>query len=54
MLALESRVPCGFTRERLPVGLQIAGPCGGDALVLRAAHAFQRATDWHLKVPPAH
>jgi aspartyl-tRNA(Asn)/glutamyl-tRNA(Gln) amidotransferase subunit A len=35
-------VPCGFTRNRLPVGLQIVGPLHGDAAVLRAARAFER------------
>ena len=36
-------VPCGFTKDGLPVGLQIAGPTHGDDLVLRAAHAYQAA-----------
>ena len=36
-------VPCGFSREGGPIGLQIVGPRGGDALVLRAARAFERA-----------
>ena len=35
-------VPCGFTRNRLPVGLQIVGPLHGDDAVLRAARAFER------------
>jgi aspartyl-tRNA(Asn)/glutamyl-tRNA(Gln) amidotransferase subunit A len=34
-------VPCGFTADGLPVGLQIVGPPRGDALVLRAARAFE-------------
>jgi len=34
-------VPCGFTKEGLPVGLQIVGPRYADALVLRAARAFE-------------
>ncbi len=34
-------VPCGFTEEGLPVGLQIVGSIYGDDLVLRAAHAYQ-------------
>lgn len=33
-------LPCGFTRAGLPVGLQIAGPKGSDALLLRVAHAL--------------
>jgi aspartyl-tRNA(Asn)/glutamyl-tRNA(Gln) amidotransferase subunit A len=43
-------IPCGFV-EDLPVGLQIVGPHFGEARILAAAHAFQRATDWHLRVP---
>ena len=44
-------VPCGFV-EGLPVGLAIAGPPGGEATVLRAASAYQAATDWHERRPP--
>jgi aspartyl-tRNA(Asn)/glutamyl-tRNA(Gln) amidotransferase subunit A len=38
-----SSVPCGLTRDRLPIGLQIAGPRFADALVLRAARAYEAA-----------
>lgn len=34
-------VPCGFTKQGLPIGLQIVGPPGGDAKVLRAAYAYE-------------
>jgi aspartyl-tRNA(Asn)/glutamyl-tRNA(Gln) amidotransferase subunit A len=34
-------VPCGFTARGLPIGLQIVGPRHGEALVLRAAHAYE-------------
>lgn len=44
-------VPCGFTRSGLPIGLQISGPTGGDAVVLRLAHAYEQATDWHTRRP---
>jgi len=44
-------VPCGFVGG-LPVGLQIVGARHADGLVLSAAHAYQQATDWHLKRPP--
>jgi aspartyl-tRNA(Asn)/glutamyl-tRNA(Gln) amidotransferase subunit A len=44
-------VPCGFTREELPVGLQISGKPGTDATVLRLAHAYEQATQWHKRVP---
>jgi aspartyl-tRNA(Asn)/glutamyl-tRNA(Gln) amidotransferase subunit A len=36
-------VPCGFTSQGLPIGLQIVGPPGGEAKVLRAAHAYEQA-----------
>jgi aspartyl-tRNA(Asn)/glutamyl-tRNA(Gln) amidotransferase subunit A len=43
-------VPCGFVGQ-LPVGLQIVGPHFSEARLLSAAHAYQRATDWHTRVP---
>ena len=43
-------VPCGFV-EGLPVGLALVGPRFAEGTVLRAAHAFQRATDWHERRP---
>jgi aspartyl-tRNA(Asn)/glutamyl-tRNA(Gln) amidotransferase subunit A len=43
-------VPCGFVQD-LPVGLQIVGPHFSEARVLNAAHAFQRVTDWHTRIP---
>jgi aspartyl-tRNA(Asn)/glutamyl-tRNA(Gln) amidotransferase subunit A len=43
-------VPCGFTAEGLPVGLQIAGAPGDDARVLQLAHAYERATEWHKRI----
>ena len=45
-------VPCGFDGKGLPIGLQLAGPLFGDRLVLRAANAYQAATDWHTRRPP--
>jgi aspartyl-tRNA(Asn)/glutamyl-tRNA(Gln) amidotransferase subunit A len=44
-------VPCGFTRQGLPIGLQIAGPPGADAVVISLAYAYQQQTDWHLRAP---
>jgi aspartyl-tRNA(Asn)/glutamyl-tRNA(Gln) amidotransferase subunit A len=44
-------VPCGLVDE-LPVGLALTGRRLAEATVLRAAHAFQRATDWHERRPP--
>ena len=43
-------VPCGFTKDGLPVGLQLVAPPYREDLALRAAHAFQSATD-HLRRP---
>lgn len=45
-------VPCGFDREQLPIGLQIAGRPLGDAIVLRLGHAYEQATQWHRHGPP--
>ncbi len=44
-------VPCGLTRDNLPIGLQLfAAPFAEDKL-LRTARVFERETDWHLKRP---
>jgi len=45
-------IPCGFTRQGLPVGLQIVGKRRGEAAVLRAAAAFEKAQPWAAHVPP--
>ncbi len=45
-------VPCGFTRDGLPVGLQIVGRWRDEAGVLRAASAFERETPWAERRPP--
>ena len=45
-------VPCGFSREGLPIGLQISGRTFGELDVLALAHAYERATDWHNRTPP--
>jgi aspartyl-tRNA(Asn)/glutamyl-tRNA(Gln) amidotransferase subunit A len=45
-------VPCGFAASGLPVGMQIIGPRLADALVLRAARAYEQATDWTSVRPP--
>lgn len=46
-------LPAGFSREGLPIGIQVAAAPGRDADVLGAAAAYQRATDWHLQRSPA-
>ncbi len=45
-------LPCGFDRAGLPIGFQLAGPALGEAALLAAGAAFQRATDWHRRRPP--
>jgi len=44
-------VPCGFSSEGLPIGLQIISRAWNEAGVLRAGYAYQQATEWHLKKP---
>ena len=44
-------VPCGFTHDGLPIGLQISGPPWGEILVFRLAHAYEQATDWNRRPP---
>jgi aspartyl-tRNA(Asn)/glutamyl-tRNA(Gln) amidotransferase subunit A len=44
-------VPCGFTSKGFPIGMQITGPPGGEAIVLRLAYAYEQATDWHKRRP---
>jgi Asp-tRNA(Asn)/Glu-tRNA(Gln) amidotransferase A subunit family amidase len=42
-------LPCGFDRQGLPVGLQLVGPAWAEPTLLRVAHAFQQASDWHTR-----
>jgi len=44
-------IPCGFDGKGLPVGLQMVGNYFFEARMLGAAHRYQQATDWHLRVP---
>ncbi|HSQ79557.1 MAG TPA: Asp-tRNA(Asn)/Glu-tRNA(Gln) amidotransferase subunit GatA [Casimicrobiaceae bacterium] len=44
-------IPCGFTPDGLPIGMQIQGDHFGEARILDVAHRFQQATDWHLREP---
>ncbi|MGE5138864.1 MAG: amidase, partial [Rudaea sp.] len=45
-------VPCGFTGDGLPLGLQLIARRWNEGPLLRAAHQYQRATDWHRRRPP--
>jgi aspartyl-tRNA(Asn)/glutamyl-tRNA(Gln) amidotransferase subunit A len=44
-------LPCGFDAQGLPIGLQIVGPAFGEEKILRAAHAYEQATEWHTRRP---
>ena len=45
-------LPCGFDASGMPIGLQIVGPPFGEEVVLRAARAYEEATDWQRRRPP--
>jgi len=45
-------VPCGFSKEKLPFGVQFIGRALNDHLVVAAARSFQSHTDWHRQRPP--
>ncbi len=44
-------VPCGFSPDNLPIGLQMTGRRFGEATLLRAARAYEQATPWHRRFP---
>jgi aspartyl-tRNA(Asn)/glutamyl-tRNA(Gln) amidotransferase subunit A len=44
-------VPCGFSSEQLPIGLQLIGAAFDEVGVLRVAHAYEQATAWHERRP---
>jgi aspartyl-tRNA(Asn)/glutamyl-tRNA(Gln) amidotransferase subunit A len=44
-------VPCGFSDEGLPAGLQLIGHRWGEATLMRAAYAYEQATSWHKRFP---
>lgn len=44
-------LPCGFSKEGLPIGLQLIGKPFAEAEILQAAYAFEAATDWGKRVP---
>ena len=45
-------VPCGFSSQGLPIGLQLLGPPFAESEIFRAAYAFEQATDFHCRKPP--
>jgi aspartyl-tRNA(Asn)/glutamyl-tRNA(Gln) amidotransferase subunit A len=44
-------IPCGFTAQGLPVGLQLIGPRWGEARLLSIALAYEQSTEWHRRHP---
>lgn len=44
-------IPCGFTADGLPIGLQLQGPHFRESRLLAAARAYQQRTDWHRRRP---
>jgi aspartyl-tRNA(Asn)/glutamyl-tRNA(Gln) amidotransferase subunit A len=45
-------IPCGFSADGLPIGIQLVGRPGSEDLLLAAASFYQRETAWHRRVPP--
>jgi aspartyl-tRNA(Asn)/glutamyl-tRNA(Gln) amidotransferase subunit A len=45
-------IPCGFTDDGLPIGLQIVSRAWADSKVLNAGYAFEQATEWHKTISP--
>ncbi|ABA89407.1 aspartyl/glutamyl-tRNA(Asn/Gln) amidotransferase, A subunit [Syntrophotalea carbinolica DSM 2380] len=45
-------VPCGFSHDGLPIGLQLIGRPFGEETILRTAYAYEQATDWHRHCAP--
>ena len=45
-------LPCGFTADGLPIGMQLVGRPFDETTVFRVADAYQRTTDWHRLRPP--
>jgi aspartyl-tRNA(Asn)/glutamyl-tRNA(Gln) amidotransferase subunit A len=44
-------VPCGFSKEGMPIGMQLIGNYFSEAKLLQIAHQYQLASDWHLRCP---
>jgi len=44
-------IPCGFTKDSLPIGLQILGKAFDEEAILRIAYSYEQATEWHNRRP---
>ena len=47
-------MPSGFSSSGLPLGSQLVGRRGSEGLLLDLGEAYQRATEWHTRLPPLH
>lgn len=45
-------LPCGFTSDGLPIGVQLVARHWGELTLLRTAYAYEQATEWHKRKPP--
>jgi aspartyl-tRNA(Asn)/glutamyl-tRNA(Gln) amidotransferase subunit A len=45
-------LPCGFSKEGLPIGLQIVAAPYHEPVILSVAYAYQQSTDWHRRTAP--
>jgi aspartyl-tRNA(Asn)/glutamyl-tRNA(Gln) amidotransferase subunit A len=44
-------VPCGFSPDGLPIGMQIIGKPFDESAIFRVGHAYQQLTNWHIREP---
>ena len=44
-------IPCGFTKNNLPIGFQLVGPHNGEETMFKVAHAYEQKTQWHTMHP---
>ena len=44
-------IPCGFTKDKLPMGFQLIGPDLSEGSLFQAAYAYEQATPWHTMHP---
>jgi aspartyl-tRNA(Asn)/glutamyl-tRNA(Gln) amidotransferase subunit A len=44
-------MPCGFSSEGLPIGVQLVGPAMSETALLQAARLYERETQWHTRRP---
>ncbi|OGJ65625.1 aspartyl/glutamyl-tRNA amidotransferase subunit A [Candidatus Peribacteria bacterium RIFCSPLOWO2_01_FULL_51_18] len=44
-------LPCGFSKNNLPIGMQLLGPQWAEETILTAGYAFEQATEWHMRKP---